>query len=206
MKNIRVLIADDHSVVRMGLTALLKYQKGITVVGDAQDGAEAAEKAATLKPDVVIMDLMMPGTDGIEGTRRVRAASPESKVLILTTFGTSNEVGRALDAGAIGAIMKGADNDELIAAIRKAAVGDGTISSEIKQSLEVKASIPKLTNRQLEILDWVTRGFSNPDIAKHLGISADAVKQHLNVVFQKLGASSRAEAVAIALREQLLKI
>ena len=206
MKNIRVLIADDHSVVRMGLTALLKYQKGITVVGDAQDGAEAAEKAATLKPDVVIMDLMMPGTDGIEGTRRVRAASPESKVLILTTFGTSNEVGRALDAGAIGAIMKGADNDELIAAIRKAAVGDGTISSEIKQSLEVKASIPKLTNRQLEFLDWVTRGFSNPDIAKHLGISADAVKQHLNVVFQKLGASSRAEAVAIALREQLLKI
>ena len=206
MKNIRVLIADDHSVVRMGLTALLKYQKGITVVGDAQDGAEAAEKAAALKPDVVIMDLMMPGTDGIEGTRRVRAASPESKVLILTTFGTSNEVGRALDAGAIGAIMKGADNDELIAAIRKAAVGDGTISSEIKQSLEVKASIPKLTNRQLEILDWVTRGFSNPDIAKHLGISADAVKQHLNVVFQKLGASSRAEAVAIALREQLLKI
>lgn len=206
MKNIRVLIADDHSVVRMGLTALLKYQKGITVVGDAQDGAEAAEKAATLKPDVVIMDLMMPGTDGIEGTRRVRAASPESKVLILTTFGTSNEVASALDAGAIGAIMKGADNDELIAAIRKAAVGDGTISSEIKQSLEVKASIPKLTNRQLEILDWVTRGFSNPDIAKHLGISADAVKQHLNVVFQKLGASSRAEAVAIALREQLLKI
>ena len=206
MKNIRVLIADDHSVVRMGLTALLKYQKGITVVGDAQDGDEAAEKAAALKPDVVIMDLMMPGTDGIEGTRRVRAASPESKVLILTTFGTSNEVGRALDAGAIGAIMKGADNDELIAAIRKAAVGDGTISSEIKQSLEVKASIPKLTNRQLEILDWVTRGFSNPDIAKHLGISADAVKQHLNVVFQKLGASSRAEAVAIALREQLLKI
>ena len=206
MKNIRVLIADDHSVVRMGLTALLKYQKGITVVGDAQDGAEAAEKTAALKPDVVIMDLMMPGTDGIEGTRRVRAASPESKVLILTTFGTSNEVGRALDAGAIGAIMKGADNDELIAAIRKAAVGDGTISSEIKQSLEVKASIPKLTNRQLEILDWVTRGFSNPDIAKHLGISADAVKQHLNVVFQKLGASSRAEAVAIALREQLLKI
>lgn len=206
MKNIRVLIADDHSVVRMGLTALLKYQKGITVVGDAQDGAEAAEKAATLKPDVVIMDLMMPGTDGIEGTRRVRAASPESKVLILTTFGTSNEVASALDAGAIGAIMKGADNDELVAAIRKAAVGDGTVSSEIKQSLEIKASIPKLTDRQLEILDWVTRGFSNPDIAKHLGISADAVKQHLNVVFQKLGASSRAEAVAIALREQLLKI
>lgn len=206
MKNIRVLIADDHSVVRMGLTALLKYQKGISVVGEAQNGAEAAEKAAALKPDVVIMDLMMPGTDGIEGTRRVLAASPETKVLILTTFGTSGEVSRALDAGALGAIMKGADNDELVAAIRKAAVGDGTISSEIKQSLEVKAAIPKLTDRQLEILDWVTRGFSNPDIAKHLGISSDAVKQHLNVVFQKLGASSRAEAVAIAMREQLLKL
>ena len=206
MKNIRVLIVDDHSVVRMGLAALLKYQKGITVVGEAQDGAEAAEKAAALKPDVVVMDLMMPGTDGIEGTRRVRTAAPEAKVLILTTFGTSNEVAHALEAGAIGAIMKGADNDELVAAIRSAAVGDGTISAEIKQSLAVKASIPKLTGRQLEILDWVTRGFSNPDIAKHLGISSDAVKQHLNVVFQKLGASSRAEAVAIALREQLLKI
>ena len=94
----------------------------------------------------------------------------------------------------------------MVSAFRISVVGDGTVSSEIKQSLEIKASIPKLTDRQLEILDWVTRGFSNPDIAKHLGISADAVKQHLNVVFQKLGASSRAEAVAIALREQPLKI
>ena len=203
---IRIVIADDHKLMRMGLVSLFNVQRDMEVVGEAEDGESAVELVRSLRPDVVIMDLMMPGTDGIEGTRRVRAASPESKVLILTTFGTSNEVGRALDAGAIGAIMKGADNDELIAAIRKAAVGDGTISSEIKQSLEVKASIPKLTNRQLEILDWVTRGFSNPDIAKHLGISADAVKQHLNVVFQKLGASSRAEAVAIALREQLLKI
>ena len=205
MKPIKVLIADDHSVVRMGLAALIKFRRGLTLVGEAQDGAEAAEKAAETKPDVVIMDLMMPGTDGIEGTRRVLEASPESKVLILTTFGTSRELTKAVDAGAIGAIMKGADNDALIAAIRDAAAGKGTFSEEIRQSIDTKSSIPKLTARQLEVLDWVTRGFTNPDIAKHLGISADAVKQHLNAVFQKLGASSRTEAVAIALREQLLK-
>ena len=205
MKPIKVLIADDHSVVRMGLAALIKFHRGLTLVGEAQDGAEAAEKAAETKPDVVIMDLMMPGTDGIEGTRRVLEASPESKVLILTTFGTSRELTKAVDAGAIGAIMKGADNDALIAAIRDAAAGKGTFSEEIRQSIDTKSSIPKLTARQLEVLDWVTRGFTNPDIAKHLGISADAVKQHLNAVFQKLGASSRTEAVAIALREQLLK-
>ena len=205
MKPIKVLIADDHSVVRMGLAALIKFHRGLTLVGEAQDGAEAAKKAAETKPDVVIMDLMMPGTDGIEGTRRVLEASPESKVLILTTFGTSRELTKAVDAGAIGAIMKGADNDELIAAIRDAATGKGTFSEEIRQSIDTKSSIPKLTARQLEVLDWVTRGFTNPDIAKHLGISADAVKQHLNAVFQKLGAASRTEAVAIALREQLLK-
>lgn len=203
---IRVVIADDHSVVRLGLSALLERYKDFAVVGEATDGGKAVELAERLHPDVVVMDLMMPRVDGVEATRRIRECVPGTRVLILTSFGTSADAARAVAAGASGAIVKDADNHDLLEAIRTVASGGKVFSAEISQAIEVNPSIPSLTDRQRKVLESVTRGLSNPEIAKQFGISIDAVKQHLNAVFLKLGAANRSEAVAIALRRQLLKL
>ena len=206
MKQIRILIVDDHAVVRLGLAALFKYQKDLKVVGEADDGTSAVARTKELKPDVVVLDLMMPGLDGAETTHHIREASPATNVLILTSFGTSADLGRALRAGANGAILKGAANADLLSALRAVAAGKRAVSPEIEEFLSEAPVPPEFTKRQLEILESVTRGLSNPDIAKQLGISTDAVKQHLNAIYQKLDVSTRTEAITIALRRQLLKI
>ena len=200
-----VLLADDHSLVRLGLSALIGYQKDFTVAGEASDGAEAVRLAEEIKPDLIVMDLMMPGMDGVEATRRIRQKSPDARVLVLTTFGTSADVTRAVSAGASGAIMKDSSNDELLAAMRTVIAGGTAFSPEIEKQIEQEPSPPELTPRQHEILLSVTRGLSNPDIAKQLGITVDGVKHNLNVIFTKLGAANRQEATAIALRRHLLK-
>lgn len=206
VRNIRVLIADDHKMVRVGLAALLGQTKHLEVVGSADNGAEAVKMALTLRPDVVIMDLMMPVMDGVEATRRIHAEAPEVKVLVLTTFGTSDGIAHALDAGAIGAIMKNADYEELADAIRKVARGERAISDEITRQMETDPPVPELTPRQKDILDSMIRGLNNPDIAKEFGIRRDGVKQHINAILSKIGAANRTEAVAIALRKHLLKV
>ena len=205
MKKIRIAIADDHSVVRMGLAALLKYERDMTVVGKASDGQEAVRLAQTEQPDVVIMDLMMPVLDGVAATARIRKECPNVRVLVLTTFGSSADVSRALAAGASGALMKDASNDELLEAIRTVAAGDEAVSPDIRSALPLPSDEPLLTRRQQEVLEYATRGLTNADIARIFGISTDAVKQHLSAVFAKLGAANRAEAIAIVLRRQLLK-
>ena len=159
-----------------------------------------------MHPDVVIMDLMMPGMDGTETTRQLLAKVPESKVLILTTFGTSDGIAHALEAGAKGAIMKNCDFGELVTAIRTIAKGEEYISPEVKRIITKDPPIAPLSPRQAEILQSIVRGLSNPDIAKQLDISLDMVKEHTEVLFQKLGVANRPEAVAIALRKHLLKI
>ena len=206
MSPIRILIADDHSLLRLGLAALLKFQKGLQVVGDAENGEDAVQKAQELTPDVVIMDLMMPVLDGVEATRRIKQSNPDTRVLILTTFGTSADVARAISAGASGALMKDSTNEELVSAIRTVAAGGTAFSPDIQQAIAENPRPPELTDRQRGILESVTRGLTNRDIAVQFGISQDAVKQHLNTICEKLGAANRAEAVAIALRKHLLKI
>ena len=203
---IKVLIADDHKIVRVGLAALLGTEKDILVIGQAENGAEAVSKAIELQPDVVIMDLMMPVKDGIEATVEIHRQMPRVKILILTTYGTSDGISHALAAGATGAIVKNADNTELATAIRKVFRGEEAISEDIQRQLLTDPPVPELTPRQKDILDSMIRGLSNPDIAKQLGIRRDGVKQHINAILQKIGASNRTEAVAIALRKQLLKI
>ncbi|MGN0833209.1 MAG: response regulator [Kiritimatiellia bacterium] len=205
MKPIRIVIADDHSVVRLGLIALFKYQQGLKVVGEADDGESALERVAALKPDVLVLDLMMPGMDGATTAQLVRERAPETKILILTSFGTSADLARAVAAGASGAVLKGAANEELLAAIRTVAAGGQAFSAEIEGSLRDMPEPPSFTRRQLQILESVTRGLTNPDIARQLGISTDAVKQHLNAIYQKLDVSTRTEAITAALRRHLLK-
>ena len=205
MKKTRVMIVDDHSVVRMGLTAIINLEKDLMVCGEAENGAEAVAAAAEIKPDVVVMDLMMPDMDGAETTAAVLKASPESRVLILTTFGSAADISRAIAAGATGAVTKNLSNSELAAAIRDTAAGVGHFSAEIRQTLDETGEDPDFTPRQMEVLDSITRGFSNEDIALQLGLSKTRVKQHLNEVYAKLGAANRAEAVAIAIRKHLLR-
>lgn len=205
-KPIRILIADDHSVVRFGLATLLERRKDFQVVGEAKDGEVAVAMAKSTNPDVVIMDLMMPHVDGAEATRLICEANPEIKVLILTSYATSADIVRAIDAGASGAIVKDADNAELIDAIMKVAAGETAFSGEISRAIETEPMTREFTQKQLDVLHSITRGLSNPDIATQFGISLNAVKQHIRAVFTKLGASNRTEAVAIALRKHLLKL
>jgi len=205
MKKTSVLLVDDHSVVRMGLAAIINIEKDLKVCGEAESGAEAVKLAREMRPDVVVMDFMMPGMDGAEATEAVLRSSPESKVLVLTTYGTSVDIARALKSGATGAVTKNLSNDELADAIRATARGERMLSAEIESSLSEAESDNGLTTRQREVLDSITRGLSNDDIAGMLGISKVRVKQHLAALYQKLGAANRAEAVAIALRRQLLK-
>ena len=203
---IKILIVDDHALLRRGLADLLRYEKDLAVVGEAGDGEAAIRLATELKPNVVIMDLMMPVMDGVEATRQIKATLPDAHVLILTTFGTSADVARAIAAGAEGAIMKDASTDAQLAAIRTVANGGTVFSPEIKRSIEEEPAPPTFTQRQLQVLQSVMHGLGNKEIAQQFGISTDAVKQHLNAICTKLGASNRAEAVSIALRRHLLRI
>ena len=207
MKNtIRVLIADDHTIVRIGLRTLLGAEKDIEVVGDAKNGEMAVKEASRLRPDVVIMDLMMPKMDGAEATAVLHERLPETKVIILTTFGSSDGIAHAIESGAAGALMKTADDAALISTIRSVAGGKTVISPDIKRLLAEDPPIPVLTTRQTEVLQSMMRGLTNRDIAKQLGIRQDGVNEHVAAILAKIGAANRTEAVAIALRKHLLKL
>ena len=206
MKKTTVMIVDDHAIFRMGLASLLGTAKDLSVVGDAGDGESAVKKALKLRPDVVIMDFLMPGMDGAEATRRILAAWPEAKVVIFTTYDAANGIGHALDAGAKGAIVKKAEFDDLLDAIRAVAAGGTFISPEIAQVLKSSPATAPLSPRQADVLELVTLGLSNEDIAYKLGITAPVVRAYLKTTFAKIGAANRAEAVAIAMRKHLLKI
>ena len=206
MNPIRILIADDHALLRHGLVMVFALHDDLTVVGEAKNGAEALRLAKATSPDVVIMDLSMPEMDGVEATRQIHQAVPSAKILILTTFGTSADVSRALREGASGALVKDSDDDELIRAIRNVAAGKQAFSREIKAMLRSEPEPPELTERQQELLSSIVRGLSSETIAANLGISAYSVNQQLDAIRKKLGAANRTEAVAIALRKHLLKI
>ena len=205
MKPIKVLLADDHAIVRMGLASLLGTKKDIEVVGEAEDGEAAVRKVLKLTPDVVIMDLMMPKLDGVEATAEIHRRLPGVKIMILTSYGASDGIAHALSAGATGALMKSTEFSEFVAAIRRVAAGERVIAPEIARQLAEDPPVPELTPRQAEILQSITRGLTNADIARQLGIREDSVKEHVNAIFAKLGAANRSEAVAITLRKHLLK-
>jgi len=205
MKNTktRILIVDDHALLRRGLADLLRYEKNLAVVGEASDGESAIAAATELKPDVVVMDLVMPVMDGVEATRRIKESLPDTKILILTTFGTSADVSRAIAAGASGAIMKDASMEDQLNAIRTVAAGDTVFSPEIANAVRTEPPL-ELTERQRGILESLARGLTNRDMSVMFDISPDAVKQHIAAICAKLGAGNRTEAVATAMRLGLI--
>lgn len=206
MKTISVLIADDHKIVRMGLKAMFAQESDIRVVGEAEDGESALTTARQLRPDVVVMDLMMPGKDGIAATAELAKELPDVHVVLLTSFSTSDGIARALAAGAEGAVLKTADDNSLLTAIRTVAIGNRFVSPEIDQLIRNDPPTQPLSSRQVQVLQSITRGLTNRDIATQLGISEARVEEHVNAILQKINAANRTEAVAIAMRKHLLKI
>ena len=194
---IRVLLADDHSLVRDGLGRLLASVPDIEVVAAAADGREAIRLAQEHRPDVILMDLRMPGMDGSEATRRLLEEDPATQVVILTSFSERDEILSALDAGAIGYLLKDAEPDEVIRGVRAAAHGESPLAPKAaRELLGSRGSAPasQLTDREREVLRLVTRGLSNKLIARELGISEKTVKAHLTTVFQRIGVTDRVQA------------
>lgn len=206
MKKIKVLIADDHEIMRVGLATMLETDAAIKVVAEAADGAEAVQKTIQLHPDVVVMDLMMPEMDGSEATMKIKTAAPETNILLLTTFGTSDGIAHALNAGAEGALLKSAASIDILKAVKRIAEGAHVVSDEVRELIVKAPPVPELTERQRQILKSITEGLTNYAIATRLGISEDGVKRHVSAIFLKLGVESRAEAVSLAFRKHLLKM
>ena len=206
MGKISVLIADDHKIVRMGLKSLFAAEKDLAVVGEADDGVAAVRQALRLSPDVIIMDLMMPRQDGVAATAEIHSKLPGTRIVVLTSYSTSDTIAAALAAGAAGAVMKSADDSTLLTAVRTVAAGKTFISPEVKGLLAFDPPAPTLSPRQQEVLASLVKGFNNTEIADQLGISRTVVKEHVESLLVKLGAANRTEAVAIALRKQLVKI
>ena len=206
MKKTTILIADDHGLMRMGVKALLSCQPDMTVVGEAEDGESAVALALKLAPDVVIMDIMMPVMSGAEATKRILADRPETKVICLTSFGSSADLARAILNGAVGAQEKESPVENLVDTIHTVLAGKTAIPDDIRRLVAEQQAMPDLTPRQEDILRGIVKGLSNQDIGRVLGISPESVKKHVSIVLDKLGVSTRSEAVGIALRKQLLKV
>lgn len=206
---IRVIVADDHPIVRSGIVGLLSLDDGLEVVAEASNGIEAVELAHTLHPEVVLMDLRMPGLTGAEATARLAAELPDVRVLVLTTYESDDDILGAIEAGASGYLLKAAPQEEIVAGIRSVAGGHTVLAPSIAATLVTRMRAapdirPQLSPRELDVLRLVAAGGSNPSIARELFIGEATVKTHLLHVFEKLGVSDRTRAVTLALELKLL--
>ena len=206
---IRVLLVDDHAVVRSGLSAFLLAFDGLELVGEAGSGEEAVRLCDRLQPDVVLMDLVMPGMDGAQATRAIRDKCPTIQVIALTSFKEQELVEGAMEAGAIGYLLKNVSADELAGAIHAAHAGRPTLAPEAAQALIQATREPQkigfdLTQREREVLALLVQGLNNPEIAERLVVSRSTAKFHVSSILSKLGVASRTEAVALAVKEGLL--
>jgi len=207
---IRVMLVDDHAVVRSGLAAFLTAFDDLELVAEAGGGEEAVRLCDEAKPDVVLMDLVMPGMNGAASTKAIREKCPHIQVIALTSFKEKDLVESALKAGAIGYLLKNVSADELADAIRAAVAGRPTLAPEAAQALIQAARAPQapghdLTERELEVLALMVEGLNNPDIAERMVVSRSTVKFHVSNVLSKLGVASRTEAVSLALKHKLVK-
>ncbi|WP_066373297.1 response regulator [Herbidospora mongoliensis] len=204
---IRLMIVDDHPVVREGLRGMIDGHEDISVVGEAGSGDEAVVRARELTPDVVLMDLRMPGGDGVGATSRILAGQPGARVIVLTTYETDQDIVRAVEAGAAGYLLKDTSRADLLGAIKAAARGETVLSPSVATRLVTRMRAPvieSLSPRETEVLSLVARGLTNGEIGRELFISETTVKTHLLRVFGKLGVSDRTAAVTTALHRGLL--
>lgn len=205
---VRVLLVDDHPVVRVGLRGMLEMAEDLHVVGEAASGGEALTLTVTLRPDVVLMDLRMPDVDGTEATARITARLPGVRVLVLTTYDTDEDILRAIEAGAVGYLLKDTPLAQLVDAIHAAARGESVLAPLVAARLADRRRAPiaeQLTPREAEVLGLVAHGLSNPEIGRVLFISEATVKTHLVRAFVKLGVSDRTAAVTAALSRGILR-
>jgi DNA-binding NarL/FixJ family response regulator len=211
---IRVLVVDDHPVVRKGLIAMLETEDGIQVVGEASNGKEAIEKALALKPQVVLMDLVMPEMDGIEATRQIKLKAPKVNVLVLTSFSTNDKVLPSLNAGAIGYLLKDSNPTDLVKAIHQVALGEGSLHpavtrqvlQQFRGSAEDEKQVEELTDREVEVLRLMAQGYSNQEIARLLVLSPATVHTHVSRILTKLNVASRTQAALYALRKGIVTL
>ena len=211
---IRVLIVDDHTIVRKGIRALLAEIEGIEVVGEADNGQEAVTQAQTLHPDVILMDLAMPKMDGIEATRQIKTSQPESRILVMTSFAADDKVFPAIKAGALGYLLKESAPEDLVQAIHQIHRGESslhpTIARKVLQEITHPSDRPPtpnpLTEREAEVLRLVAQGLSNQDIARKLNISDPTVRTHVSNIMSKLHLATRIQAALYALREGLVSL
>lgn len=209
----KVIICDDQAIVRYGLEFLLKLEKDIDVVGLARDGAEAVDLAAKLQPDLVLMDLLMPGMNGVEATRRIRVQHPQIRVLVLTTYDDDEWVFDAVRAGASGYLLKDTPRDKVIEAIHGTAAGKAFVDPGVAGKILDQVASPeaqpasaltgKLTEREVDVLRLVGRGLSNSEIADRLHLSEGTVRNHISIIFSKLNVSDRTHAAILAIRHGL---
>lgn len=211
---IRVLIVDDHTIVRKGTRALLTEVAGLEVVGEAGDGEQAVAQTATLQPDVILMDLKMPGMDGIEAIRQITAVQPNSKILALTSFAADDKVFPAIKAGALGYLLKDADPEDLIQAIHQVHRGEPSLHPRIARKVLRELSHPTpqpaspdtLTERELEVLRLVAQGLSNQEIARKLVVAEVTVRTHVSNILSKLHLANRVQAALYSLREGITSL
>jgi NarL family two-component system response regulator LiaR len=210
-ETIRILIADDHAIVREGLRWLIDTEPGIELVGEAADGVEAVLKARSLQPDVILLDLVMPRKDGIEAIAEIKRENPEARILVLTSFAEDDKVFPAIQAGALGYLLKDSSPQELLKAIREVYQGESSLHPTIARKLigelnrpsDLPATEEPLTEREVEVLSLVARGLSNQEIAERLVVSERTVRTHVSNILGKLHLANRTQAALYAVREGL---
>ena len=208
-ERVRLLIADDHPVVRSGLRGIFESEPDLEVVGEAKTGAEAADLALRLRPDVVLMDLRMPQMDGVAATELIKDSRPQPQVLVLTTYDSDADILRAVEAGANGYLLKDAPEEELLAAVRSAAEGRPILAPTVTSRLIERTRTPpeeNLSGREIQVLQLVAQGTNNREIAKELWISEATVKSHLIRIYGKLGVDDRTAAVTAAFERGILRL
>ena len=209
MEKIRILMADDHPVVRAGIRGMLETQPDFEVIAEAENGQEAVASGSKLKPDVILMDLRMPQMEGVEAIGKIKESQPEIHILVLTTYDTDADIVRAVEAGATGYLLKDAPREELFRAVRATARGDAVLAPIVAARLMGKMRSPgeeSLSSREIEVLLLVARGASNQDVAEKLHISKATVKSHLLQIYQKLGVSDRTAAATTALERGIIRL
>ena len=213
---IRILVVDDHIVVRRGLIAMLETEPGMQIVGEAANGAEAVEQARKLVPNVVLMDLVMPVMDGIEATRQIKREVPSVNILVLTSFSTNDKVIPSLNAGAIGYLLKDSSPTDLVQAIRQVSQGEGALPMAVTRQILAQIQSPgtsadqstgeELTERETEVLKFIAHGYSNAEIARLMVVSNATVHTHVSRILSKLNVSSRTQAALYALKKKLVTL